>query len=108
MIRVGAHRVRGAVVDGQTRCVHYGGPLDVVAIRFRCCRDWYACVHCHDEAVSHRRTVWPAETADEHAVLCGACTATISIAEYRDASACPDCGAGFNPGCALHHPLYFA
>src|SRR5699024_12368499 len=29
-----AVRVLGPTVDDQTRCVHYAGPLDVIAIRF--------------------------------------------------------------------------
>ncbi|GAA3948642.1 CHY zinc finger protein [Microbacterium soli] len=107
-IQVGGWTVRGAVVDAHTRCVHYGSELDVVAMRSRCCGDWYPCVHCHDEAVSHSRMVWEPEAVQEHAVLCGACGTTMSISQYRDAEECPLCGAGFNPGCRLHHDLYFA
>ena len=36
--------VLGATVDDQTRCVHYAGPLDIVAIRFHCCGEFYPCL----------------------------------------------------------------
>lgn len=108
MIRLGAHIVHGAAMDAQTRCVHYRSEVDVVAMRFHCCGDWYPCALCHDEAVAHARTVWPADDAEVQAALCGACAQTMSIARYRESVACPACGAGFNPRCALHHELYFA
>lgn len=107
-VRVGAHLVQGAVVDAQARCVHYRSDLDVVALRFRCCGDWYPCVRCHDAAVSHPREVWEAEAADRHAAMCGRCGMTLSISQYRRSTACPACGAGFNPRCAGHHAMYFA
>lgn len=106
-IRVGGHLVRGAVIDAQTRCAHYGSELDVVALRFRCCGDWYPCVHCHDAAVSHPRVVWEPEAAGAHAALCGVCGISMSISQYRGSAVCPACGAGFNPGCERHHALYF-
>ncbi|REJ04440.1 hypothetical protein DY023_13370 [Microbacterium bovistercoris] len=107
MIRVGEHLVRGAVVDAQTRCAHYRTSLDVVAMRFHCCGEWYPCVHCHDEAAGHPRTVWPAAQAGAVAALCGVCAHGMSVAEYRVATECPGCGAAFNPRCALHQSLYF-
>lgn len=99
--------VRGAVVDAQTRCAHYASALDVVALRLHCCGEWYPCVHCHDEAATHSRTVWPRGSDDVEAAVCGVCARIMRIAEYRAADACPSCAAPFNPGCALHHPLYF-
>ena len=53
--------MRGAVVDDQTRCVHYASELDVVAIRFRCCDTYYPCHACHAEAVDHPAERWPAD-----------------------------------------------
>lgn len=106
-VRIGAYLVHGAVIDGQSRCVHYRSDLDVVALRFRCCGDWYPCVYCHDAAVAHPRRVWEAEAADRQAALCGYCGTTLTIAQYRRSTACPACGAGFNPGCARHHVMYF-
>lgn len=100
-------RVLGQTVDDQTRCVHYGGPLDVVAIMFHCCHEFYPCFRCHADAADHAPSVWPREEFDSRAILCGACRATLSIVEYRSTDACPACDAAFNPGCSLHYPLYF-
>ncbi|WP_084710108.1 CHY zinc finger protein [Nesterenkonia alba] len=100
--------VRGRTVDHQTRCVHYATAADVVAILFHCCRRWYPCLRCHDEAESHRRSVWPGEHHHVRALLCGVCGHQLSITEYRTASCCPECAAVFNPGCAAHWGEYFA
>ncbi len=102
-----APEVRGRLVDEETRCAHYAGPLDVVAIRFACCGDWYPCLHCHEADAGHPIQPWPADAADRHAVLCGVCRTTLSITEYRSAVGCPACAAPFNPGCVLHHAVYF-
>ncbi len=99
--------VRGALVDDQTRCRHYHGPLDVIAIRFACCDEWYPCLHCHDADAGHAISPWPASARDAAAVLCGVCRSTLSISRYLGAERCPSCDAGFNPGCALHHGVYF-
>jgi len=99
--------VHGRTVDGETRCVHYGTALDVVAIRFRCCDRYYPCFSCHAEAETHPVLRWPARTWRENAILCGVCRTELSIDTYRAATACPVCDAGFNPGCATHFPLYF-
>ncbi|GAA1362259.1 CHY zinc finger protein [Arthrobacter rhombi] len=100
--------VRGAVVDGQTRCVHYRTVLDVVAIRFHCCGEFYPCHRCHAEVPGqHAATPWPAPLHDARALLCGVCGTTLPITEYLSRSDCPGCGARFNPGCLLHAGLYF-
>lgn len=103
--------VGGAVVDAQTRCAHYAGALDVVAIRFRCCDRWYPCLHCHDASEDHAPTPWPRAEHDAAALLCGVCGTRLTIRAYLAADAarpaCPACGAGFNPGCRRHHPVYF-
>ncbi|GAA1147495.1 CHY zinc finger protein [Nesterenkonia lutea] len=99
--------VRGAVLDDQTRCRHYAGPLDVVAIRFFCCDRWYPCLRCHQEAEAHLIRRWAPGRRAELALLCGVCRRRFSIAEYLLADRCAHCGAGFNPGCAAHHQFYF-
>lgn len=100
--------VLGQVVDGQTRCVHYGTVLDVVAIRFFCCGSFYPCHLCHDEVPGqHPAIPWPATLHDARALLCGVCGTQLRITGYLGASDCPGCGARFNPGCALHADLYF-
>ncbi len=99
--------VLGQTIDDQTRCVHYGGPLDVVAIRFHCCGEFYPCFRCHADAAGHAPSVWPRAEFDARAILCGVCRTTLTITEYRSTDGCPACGAAFNPGCALHHGSYF-
>lgn len=100
--------VHGAV-DEATRCPHWDGPLDVVAIRCPRCERYHPCYRCHDEAEDHAFEPWPADRRDARAVLCGACRTELTIAAYLAADdACPGCGAGFNPGCADHHDRYFA
>ncbi|WEO77875.1 CHY zinc finger protein [Cryobacterium sp. SO2] len=100
-------RVYGAVVDVHTRCVHYNGSTDVIAIKFRCCGRFYPCFQCHAEAESHPAEQWAPEDWAEQAILCGACWHTLAIDQYRGVSACPHCGAAFNDGCRLHAHLYF-
>lgn len=101
-------RVLGIGVDAQTRCAHYHAPWDVVALKFKCCGGWYPCIDCHRAVADHAVAVWPIAERSAQAVLCGVCGARLAIDEYlAAASACPRCGAAFNPGCALHHHLYF-
>ena len=99
--------VLGPTVDDETRCVHYRTPLDVVAIRFACCGEFYPCHLCHAEAADHPAQQWPLSARGERAILCGVCGHVLTIAEYLEASGCPACAAPFNPGCALHAHLYF-
>ncbi|CAM3784869.1 CHY zinc finger protein [Alkalicoccus chagannorensis] len=94
-------------VDQQTRCRHYHGPTDVIALKCGCCSVYYPCVSCHLERTGRpfqrRRLSDPSP-----AVLCGVCGEEMSAAAYLNAgNACPSCRAGFNPGCAAHYHLYF-
>ncbi len=101
-------KVRGPLVDGETRCEHWHGPLDIIAIKFKCCGDWYPCFDCHQATADHSHAVWPIEERDEKAVLCGVCGQQLTIDEYLNSSSrCPVCASAFNPGCALHYHLYF-
>ena len=101
--------VQGIDVDGQTRCRHWRGVSDVVALKMKCCGIWTPCHACHAAVADHPAAVWPLAERHATAVLCGACGARLSIAEYLVArSRCPRCGVAFNPGCANHHHLYFA
>ncbi|WP_243073944.1 CHY zinc finger protein [Microbacterium sp. SS28] len=99
--------VRGPVVDDETRCIHYRTSLDIIAIRFACCREFYPCHLCHAETADHAAEQWPVAHREERAVLCGACGNLLTITEYLQTDACPACAASFNPGCALHTELYF-
>lgn len=107
-IEVGGALVHGAVVDAQTRCVHWHGPDDVLAILFPCCRRWYPCHTCHEKDVAHAAARWEPSEHDAHALLCGVCGATSSISDYLAASSCGGCGVAFNENCRLHRHLYFA
>lgn len=100
--------VHGHLVDDQTRCTHWCGPTDVIAIRFRCCDRYYACFDCHSEFETHEAQCWRRDELETPGVLCGVCGAELSIAAYLDAEfECPACAAPFNPGCANHYHLYF-
>ncbi|PPF80323.1 hypothetical protein C5B96_11050 [Subtercola sp. Z020] len=99
--------VHGPVVDDQTRCIHYATELDVIAIRFACCGQYYPCHLCHAESADHPAVAWPRSSYAERAVLCGVCGSELTIEHYLAVDGCPNCGAAFNPGCRLHSHLYF-
>ncbi len=103
-----APEVRGRPVDDETRCAHWSSRLDIVAFRFPCCKGWWPCRSCHDDAVDHDTEVWGTDQRDVEAVRCGACSRTLTIDAYVSSNhACPRCGAAFNPGCQDHWPAYF-
>ena len=100
--------VVGVGVDEETRCAHYYGARDIIAIRFKCCGEWFPCFECHAALAGHRVETWPRCEFDAPGILCGACGHQLSIREYLGAdSACPRCRRQFNPGCAQHYHLYF-
>ncbi|WP_213815981.1 CHY zinc finger protein [Glaciihabitans sp. dw_435] len=107
------HPVYGSAVDAQTRCVHWHGETDVVALKFLCCDRYYPCFDCHEEDAhrgegAHESSRWPVARWDEPtAVLCGVCGTELSVNAYLATEDCPSCTAVFNPGCALHAHLYF-
>jgi len=103
-----ALQVHGIDVDAETRCAHYNKPVDVIAIKMRCCGEYYACKDCHEALAGHAIEVWPRSEWDAKAVLCGLCGVELSVREYLAcANVCPGCGAGFNPGCRNHYSFYF-
>jgi uncharacterized CHY-type Zn-finger protein len=100
--------VRGVSVTDQTRCVHYDSDLDVVAVRFKCCDTFYACLRCHDALANHPPLRWSKSEREINAIYCGTCQGTMSIREYIGCgNRCPLCGAAFNAGCADHYHFYF-
>ncbi|MFF2274435.1 CHY zinc finger protein [Agromyces sp. NPDC058126] len=103
----GTPRVLGATVDDQTRCVHYRTEVDIIAIRFACCGEYYPCHACHEEAAGHPAEQWPLAERGREAVLCGVCRTELTIDAYLEGDACPSCGARFNERCRLHTHLYF-
>jgi len=100
--------VKGKTIDDSTRCEHYHSLLDVIAIKFKCCGEYYPCFQCHEEDAGHAAQVWKKEEWNSRAILCGACKKEMSINQYMHAgNQCPYCGAAFNPNCSLHYHLYF-
>ena len=100
--------VKGTNVDSQTRCEHYHTPVDIIAIKFKCCGEWFPCFECHQEIADHPPQVWTHGEFDTKAVLCGNCGYQMNIAGYMESdSVCPECRSLFNPGCANHYHLYF-
>lgn len=101
-------QVLGADLDPQTRCLHYHGTSDIVAIKMKCCGMYYACKDCHAELADHEIVVWPENEWDKDAILCGACGRELTILQYMHGdSHCASCGAQFNPGCSKHYHFYF-
>lgn len=99
--------MRGPIVDAETRCVHYRAAKDIVAIKFRCCGEFYPCTHCHSEAAGHEAQRWSLDEASEPAILCGVCGTVMPIDRYMNYGECDGCGSGFNPRCMLHYSYYF-
>jgi uncharacterized CHY-type Zn-finger protein len=100
--------VKGKIIDEHTRCVHYHSALDVIAIKFKCCNEYYSCYYCHEEEVDHQHQAWPKNEFDKKAILCGNCNNEMTIGEYLASNDhCLHCDAAFNPGCQNHHHLYF-
>ncbi|KAH6646291.1 hypothetical protein BKA67DRAFT_525962 [Truncatella angustata] len=100
--------VKGLDVTTLTQCLHWHSRRDIIAIRHKCCGDYYACISCHAALVDHATAVWPKTERETKAVLCGNCRHELTIAEYlTSGSACTTCKAEFNPGCSRHYHLYF-
>ncbi len=101
-------RCHGVGVNERTQCAHYHSERDLIAIKFKCCAAFYACIQCHDETAGHAPVVWGLNERQTEAILCGNCHSTLRIADYLACNnTCPVCRAAFNPGCAKHYSLYF-
>ena len=99
--------IYGAVVDNETRCIHYHTEKDIIAIKFKCCNRYYPCYKCHEEHTDHSIEGWPKQQFDELAILCGSCHTELTIHQYMHTLSCPYCQASFNERCAAHYPIYF-
>lgn len=100
--------IKGNLVDGQTRCSHYHSPLDIVAIKFKCCKEYYPCFQCHQQNTDHTPVKWKKSEFGIKAILCGVCKSELTIQQYLDCNNhCPVCDEKFNPGCLHHRNLYF-
>lgn len=100
--------VKGKIIDNETRCEHYHSRLDVIAIKFKCCNEYYPCYQCHEETTNHEVEIWRKEEWNTKAILCGVCKEELTINEYfHSNNHCPYCKAAFNPDCKRHYHLYF-
>lgn len=100
--------IKGKVIDDQTRCIHYHSPLDIIAIKFKCCNVYYSCYYCHKEEEDHTPGKWNKDEYITKAVLCGICKHEMTIQAYLDSNnECPFCNSKFNPKCADHYHFYF-
>ena len=100
--------VYGKLVDDETRCEHYHSPLDIIAIKFKCCDKYYPCYQCHEEIAGHLSKVWNKDEWDMKGILCGVCKSELTINEYMNSNdQCPNCRSAFNPNCSKHYHLYF-
>lgn len=95
-------------MDEYTRCIHYHSALDIVALQFKCCNEYYPCYYCHEEEAGHSVQKWLKKEQEVKAVLCGNCKYELTIKEYLEGkNHCPACKSLFNPNCSGHHHLYF-
>ena len=101
--------VNGVDVRAETQCADWNSDLDIIAIRFKCCGEWFSCFDCHKAEATHDASVWASDERDVKAVLCGKCGHQLTIEQYFNCGAvCPQCNGRFNPGCANHYHLYFS
>lgn len=100
--------IKGKTVDEHTRCLHYHSPLDIIAIRMKCCNEYYSCIHCHEEEANHKSEIWLKKEFNNKAILCGNCLNELTITQYLESNyQCPFCKAAFNPRCSNHNHFYF-
>jgi len=100
--------IKGKTIDEQSRCAHYHSALDIIAIKMKCCNEFYSCIHCHEEEAGHSAEVWSKKEFSIKAILCGVCKNELTIKQYLESNyECPFCKAAFNPGCSNHNHFYF-
>ena len=103
-----ADSIKGKTIDAHSRCEHYHSALDIIAVKMKCCNEYYACIDCHNETAHHTSQVWKKDDFDTRAILCGNCYYELTIQEYLDSHyQCPNCRAAFNLKCSNHNHFYF-
>lgn len=101
-------QIHGKTVNEQTGCVHYHSSLDIIAIKFKCCNEYYPCYYCHEEVAGHKAITWNKNEFETPAILCGKCKSELTITAYKNCNyECPYCHVAFNPKCSNHNHLYF-
>ena len=100
--------IHGKAVDDNTRCIHYHSALDVIAIKFKCCGEYYPCYQCHEETAGHEPVTWQKDEWRTKAILCGVCSNELTIKQYvKSGNQCIYCRSLFNANCSKHYHLYF-
>lgn len=95
-------------MDREGRCKHYHSALDIVAIKFKCCNEFYSCIYCHLESENHTPSKWSYSEFHVEAIFCGSCQSKMSISAYLACNyECPNCHSPFNPKCKNHNHFYF-
>lgn len=100
-------KVKGKIIDNETRCEHYARAKDIIAIKFYCCDTYYPCFKCHEACAGHAIERWPKNKFNQQVILCGVCQTEHTIATYLKNLACPTCDSAFNEGCRDHYSIYF-
>ena len=91
-------QINGLLVDDQSRCQHYHSSLDHVALK---------CYQCHDALEDHSFRAYPCQLKQDKVLICGVCRHEMTIEEYQEVRACPNCHSAFNPACSKHYDIYF-
>lgn len=92
----------------RTGCFHYNSPQDNVAIKFKCCKSYYACFFCHLKFTTHLPLRWELNEFSTLAILCTQCGNEMTINQYFSCNYfCVHCKVPFNPQCKNHNHLYF-
>ncbi len=100
--------IKGKTIDDLTRCEHYHSPLDIIAIKFKCCNEYYPCYYCHQGTSDHLVQVWKKNEHSTKAIFCGICKHEMTIKQYLTCdNKCPFCNNKFNPNCSNHYHFYF-
>ncbi|MFD0845206.1 CHY zinc finger protein [Streptococcus saliviloxodontae] len=99
--------IYGLDLDRESRCRHYHSQLDIVALKCFLCQRYYACYKCHNACQNHSFAPYPLSRREDLVVICGVCHKEMTIADYKEVSACVACQSPFNPRCHLHEAIYF-
>jgi uncharacterized CHY-type Zn-finger protein len=98
----------GLDLDAASRCRHWHSPLDIVAMRFKCCGKFFACADCHEALAGHSIERWTPADTEQVVARCGQCGLCMTLSGYLTCDdSCPGCRAPFNPGCRKHRGIYF-
>ena len=103
-------RMYGKCIGNETRCIHWNSDLDIIAIKFACCNEYYPCYPCHIEREKdHKPKQWIKDKWNTtKTILCGKCKHQFTINEFNNCNNVYfNCNSKFNPGCRNHYHLHF-